>query len=106
MTGGYGERVLYSFTGGADGGNPLSTLVLNPSGFLYGTTSAGGGTCGCGTIFKILHKSLTTLHQFGSTQTDGQYPLYGLAPDAKGNLFTSTVAGGDFGQGVIYGIAP
>ena len=106
LTGGYAERVLHSFSGGADGGNPLSTLVFNPAGFLFGTTSAGGGSCGCGTIFKILHKNLTTLHQFGSTQTDGQYPLYGLAPDANGNMFTSTVAGGDFGQGVIYGIAP
>lgn len=34
--------VLYSFTGGADGGNPYSPLIRDPAGNLYGTASAGG----------------------------------------------------------------
>lgn len=105
---GYGERVLYSFTGGSDGGNPTSTLAFDAAGDLYGTTSAGGASCGCGTIFKIdgVTGVESTVHAFGSTRTDGQYAYYGLTPDAHGDLFTSTVAGGAFGQGVIYGIRP
>jgi Putative Ig domain len=56
--------VLYSFSGGADGGNPTG-LIQGPDGNLYGTTAFGGlvssstttnpncGTVGCGVIFKI-----------------------------------------------------
>jgi uncharacterized repeat protein (TIGR03803 family) len=53
------ETVLYSFTGGTDGANPVSGLLLDKKGTLYGTTSAGGsdGTCnapyGCGVVFKL-----------------------------------------------------
>lgn len=46
-------KVLYSFTGGADGGNPVDDrLVIDPAGFLYGTTDEYGDF-GFGTVFKI-----------------------------------------------------
>lgn len=46
------ESVVYSFGGGpADGEYPLAGLTIDSSGNLYGTTS-GGGTHGCGTVFK------------------------------------------------------
>ncbi len=48
----YTENVLYSFGAGTDGANPLSTLITDTSGNLYGTTS-GGGVNGNGTVFKI-----------------------------------------------------
>jgi hypothetical protein len=35
-------RTLYTFTGGADGGNPKPTLSVDPAGNLYGTTTTGG----------------------------------------------------------------
>jgi len=107
-TGRYAERVLYSFSGGGDGGNPTSTLVFDAAGDLFGTTDAGGGSCGCGVVFKIDHVTgmESAVHTFGSTGSDGQSPLYGLTPDASGNLFTSTVGGGSFGQGVVFGMTP
>src|SRR5271154_4505947 len=48
-------KILYSFTGGADGANPLAALVLDSVGNLYGTTFQGGTGChvGCGVIFKL-----------------------------------------------------
>lgn len=46
------ETVLYSFTGGADGGYPRAGLILDSSGNLYGTTSEGGPS-GTGVVFKI-----------------------------------------------------
>jgi uncharacterized repeat protein (TIGR03803 family) len=54
----YVEQVLYSFTGGADGANPYSKLVMDKAGNLYGTTEQGGdlSLCygrGCGTVFKL-----------------------------------------------------
>ena len=48
--------VLYRFAGGSDGQSPQGQLVAW-RGFLYGTTSSGGGTgcngSGCGTVFRI-----------------------------------------------------
>ena len=46
------ESVLYSFTGGNDGANPVGDLVQGSDGALYGTTSAGG-TSSDGVVFRI-----------------------------------------------------
>jgi uncharacterized repeat protein (TIGR03803 family) len=49
--------VLYSFTGGSDGGRPGADLIADAAGNLYGTTSSGGATAscpgGCGTVFEL-----------------------------------------------------
>ena len=45
--------VLYTFTGGSDGGNPAGGLVMDKDGNLYGTTS-NYGAYGYGTIFKLI----------------------------------------------------
>jgi len=51
------ETVLHSFTGGTDGANPWTGLIIDSSGSLYGTTQAGGAVCytsyTCGVVFKI-----------------------------------------------------
>jgi len=49
---------LHDFTGGTDGGYPVSNVVLDSNGNLYGTASAGGiaGGCGgygCGVVWEI-----------------------------------------------------
>ncbi len=43
---------LYSFTDGADGGDPLSPLVQHTDGLLYGTTNVGGDT-NCFSVVNI-----------------------------------------------------
>src|SRR5579871_3469595 len=45
------RKVLYNFTGGADGGYPLGSLVLH-KGDIYGTTYEGG-TAGLGVVFRL-----------------------------------------------------
>jgi uncharacterized repeat protein (TIGR03803 family) len=45
--------VLHAFAGGSDGGYPYGTLVVSPSGTLFGTTSGGTGGSDAGTVFKI-----------------------------------------------------
>lgn len=56
------EKVLYSFTGGTDGGAPQDGLVYDTHGNLYGVTFTGGnldghcsegGGLGCGVVFKV-----------------------------------------------------
>ena len=47
----WNENVLYSFQEGSDGNSPISNLVFDGIGNLYGTTSEGG--LGRGTIFKL-----------------------------------------------------
>src|ERR1700723_512786 len=44
--------VLYTFTGGADGGNPLGSLVFDAAGNAY-TTASSGGANGFGVVFEL-----------------------------------------------------
>jgi uncharacterized repeat protein (TIGR03803 family) len=46
------ETVLHTFTGGADGAGPHSSLVRDAEGNFYGTAE-GGGDYGCGVVFKL-----------------------------------------------------
>ncbi|MGA7078008.1 MAG: choice-of-anchor tandem repeat GloVer-containing protein [Terriglobales bacterium] len=46
------HTILYTFTGGADGAEPGSDLILDKQGNLYGTT-IGGGTLGLGVVYKV-----------------------------------------------------
>jgi uncharacterized repeat protein (TIGR03803 family) len=103
---GYRERVLYSFIGGDDGSSSTSTLTFGGDGYLYGTTSAGGGSCDCGTIFKVNSKSgkEAVLHAFGGS--DGAYPYYGLTRDPSGNFYGTTVQGGAHNAGTVFEYVP
>src|SRR5208283_5470708 len=51
------ETVLYRFTGGSDGGNPVGPLVFDKTGNIYGTARFGATPgCfgyGCGTVYKL-----------------------------------------------------
>ena len=50
-TNGTGFSTLYSFTGGADGGNPEAGPILSGNS-LYGTAGCGG-SANNGTVFKV-----------------------------------------------------
>jgi uncharacterized repeat protein (TIGR03803 family) len=104
------ESVLYSFTGGSDGGSPTTTLTFDAEGNLYGTTSAGGDSNGDGVVFKLTPKSgdkwtESVMHQFGR-KGDGANPYYALVRDKAGVLFGTTAIGGGSGQGVVFQITP
>lgn len=104
---GYAERILHSFAGGNDGSMPTSTLWYDGASELYGTTSAGGDSCDCGTAFALNPRSsaLTILHAF-TGGSDGAYPYYGLVPDSAGYLYGATAAGGTSNDGVVYRVKP
>jgi uncharacterized repeat protein (TIGR03803 family) len=96
------ETVLYSFTGGTDGGFPYGGLVLS-SGELYGTTSAE--CCGYGTVFEVDVNTgaLTVLHTFDGSH--GQNPQSGLTLDATGKvLYGTTPRGGSADWGLVFSL--
>jgi uncharacterized repeat protein (TIGR03803 family) len=101
--------VLHSFTGGSDGTGPISDLIADASGNLYGTTQAGGtGNCtgGCGTVFKITPDGQKTLLYAFKGGTDGGVLKSGLAIDAQGNLYGTTDLGGANTRGTVFKLTP
>lgn len=113
------ENLIYSFTGGANGGVPLSPLTLDPQGNLYGTAADGGDlSCqnpyGCGVVFELARQSgggwkEKTLYSFHGT--DGVPWTAGLVLDSAGNLY-GTAGGGnetcvdEVGCGLVYMLTP
>lgn len=93
------EKILYSFTGGADGASPMGNLLIDNDGNLFGTTSGGGNlVCstgfGCGTIFKLTPAGkLITLYTF-TGQADGARPIAGLLRSVDGTFYGTTELGG------------
>jgi uncharacterized repeat protein (TIGR03803 family) len=105
------EKVLYSFTGGADGGSLFeSTLIVDASGNLFGY-SEGGGAYGYGVVFEIAAGSngtwtQTVLHSFKGGN-DGMSPYASpLLMDAAGKLYGATPVGGAHDYGVVYQLTP
>jgi uncharacterized repeat protein (TIGR03803 family) len=86
------ETVLYSFTGGSDGSDPVAGLLRNAEGDLYGTTFTGG-SYGVGTVFKVdASGNETVLHSFNGYS--GKYPEAPLVNDSQGNLYGVALQGG------------
>ena len=89
--------ILYQFTGGADGRNPVGPLIFDGAGNLYG--AAQYGAAGCGVIFELSPPVQGTawvesvLYTFGCG-ADGAYPSAGLILDQAGNLYGTTSGGG------------
>jgi uncharacterized repeat protein (TIGR03803 family) len=96
------ETVLHSFTGAPyDGGVPIAGLIMDTAGNFYGTT-AGGGTYGFGTVFKLDNAgNETVLHSF-TDKPDGSRPLGDLIMDSAGNLYGTTQTGGTSGNGTVF----
>ncbi|MGA8763160.1 MAG: choice-of-anchor tandem repeat GloVer-containing protein, partial [Candidatus Sulfotelmatobacter sp.] len=106
---------LFSNTS-ADGGSPMGTLIFDHAGNLYGTTSSGGAS-NDGAVFKLSPPSApggtwteTVLHSFSGA--DGWFPVAGLYLDGAGNLYGTTVQGGNMtacggsGCGVVFKLSP
>jgi len=98
------EKVLYSFTGGADGADPQAGLVRDSSGNLYGTAFYGGAY-GWGVVFKVDTTGAETVLYSFTGGSDGGEPLAGLLRDSAGNLYGTTY-GGAYGWGVVFMLDP
>jgi len=94
-------KVLFNFTGSADGESPYGSLVRDTEGNLYGTTEAGGAS-GAGTVFKVDKSGTHTVLYSFKGGSDGANPYVGVIRDAAGNLYGTTANGGASGLGTVF----
>jgi len=101
--------VLYAFSSPPDGGFSTSTPVLDKFGNLYGTTFFNGAYFN-GSVFRIdPNGNESVLYSF-TGGADGALPYAGVIVDGQGNLYGTTVRGGDttcsepLGCGVVFKI--
>ncbi len=115
-------KVLYTFTGGADGANPFMAGI-DRAGNLYGAAGGGQGhgcySGPCGVVFQFRPQSVackTSLCPWTEnviyeipTYTDGFSPDSNVVFDRSGNLYGTTVYGsiygGPPGLGVLYEVS-
>ena len=103
------ERVLYTFTGGADGFDPQDGVIFDDAGNIYGTTKQGGAY-GFGVVFKLTSDAShawtqTVLHDFAGGN-DGMNPEARLVFDSAGNLYGTTYGGGTGAAGTVFKLSP
>ena len=96
---GWEEFSIYRFgTQHGDEGKPVSGVVMDNAGNLYGTTET--------TAFELRRTSggwkEIVLHRFGIRKGDGAAPFAGVILDASGNLYGTTYAGGAYNGGTVY----
>ena len=102
--------VLYTFTGGADGGLPTGRLTIDANGNLHGVTELGGDSkCNCGVVFRLDSSgNETVVHKFFGGG-GGSFPQVGLL-DVGGTLYGTAGGSGELGcnppsgWGVLYQI--
>jgi len=121
--GGWTQSYLYSFCRKVnpclDGDAPISGVVFDSAGNLYGTTEYGGKGIGgdWGTAYELKKQSDGTwrhilLHSFPASANDGKLVYGGLVLDKSGNLYGTTLQGGGkgcgegTGCGTVYELAP
>jgi uncharacterized repeat protein (TIGR03803 family) len=94
------ETVVWNFTGGKDGGQPVAGLVMDSKGALYGTAKRGG-SADSGVVFqlsppgsRLANWTENVLWAF-TGGSDGAQPSGNLLMDTGGNLYGTTIFGGD-----------
>lgn len=121
------EQILYTFTGGSDGDQPIGGVTIDANGNLYGTANAGGnlsdcGGFGCGVVYELARQkggtyTQSVLHTFtGIPQQSTCYAVYDgstpyrspVAIDPAGNLYGTTEAGGEACEapGTVWELSP
>ena len=112
--GAWKQTELYAFKSFDDCTHPQATLVVDKTGDLWGTAQYGGKTppsrqaAGC--VFSIKpaganSKETIVYTLSGPTNgvlTQGAEPWAAVTPDAKGDLFATTITGGAHNLGTVF----
>jgi uncharacterized repeat protein (TIGR03803 family) len=110
--GAWTETALHTFPGfNGDGTTPASTLAIDGSGNLYGTTVFGGSTAcylGCGTIFKVtpLGGGAWTETVLDELRNSGQNPNSSIVVFHSGLLYGTTTYLGAADVGSVFTLTP
>jgi uncharacterized repeat protein (TIGR03803 family) len=113
------EVILHSFLNNPrDGFDPITSLIFDSAGNLYGTTREGGDSdCDCGAVFELTPRAAGSwkekvLYRFQGKGRGGIGPYAGLILDGADDLYGTTQNGGDNtgcgggGCGVVFEITP
>ncbi len=91
------QQLLYTFTGGPDGGYPYAGVIIDPAGNLYGTAQV---------VYKLNRAGQETVLYSFTGGADGGSPIGGVIRDASGNLYGTGSYGGKYGGGVVFKLKP
>lgn len=97
------ETVLYNFSGGNDGGEPIYGVIIGTGGRLYGTTSLGGRN-GSGTVFALAPPA-----QLGGTWMERVLYSFEAGPAEPSGLSLSpsgALYGTLFSAGTVFQLSP
>src|SRR5271165_1063128 len=110
---GWTETVLHRFQTHSEGEAPFGAVIFDQAGNLYGTTNGGG--LNYGVVYELTPSGQgwneSVLYKF-TGQSDGNQPWAGLVFDKAGNLYGTTVYGGDLscysgtGCGTVFRLTP
>jgi uncharacterized repeat protein (TIGR03803 family) len=105
-SGGWNFSTQYSFD--SISGHPSGALVFDEDGNAYGVSTEANSQ-GPGGVFELSPGAggwtLTSLYKFTSGSS-GELPEGGLIRDALGNLYGTTITGGQFGNGTVFELSP
>lgn len=110
------EELVHAFNGKSGGGGPASGLTPDGAGSFYGTTLLDGSN-GQGVVFKLTRVANswteTVIYNFKGGSEDGANPTGTLARDSAGNIYGTTLAGGEGygvnsepGYGTVFELSP
>ncbi len=107
-SGGWTEKVIYSFHESNDGIFPYAGLTMDAAGNLYGTTREST-SADQGTVFELSPTSSgawTEKILVSFNGSNGASPLGGVIFDSAGNLYGTTEEGGAYGYGTVFEMSP
>lgn len=98
---GWTYKVLYAFTGGADGGQPTAGLLRDKEGNLYGAAESAGPQGG-GAIFELSPSGGHWTYSVLAAMSGTGGPVAALSMDRTGNLYGTNFFDGADGYGSVF----
>jgi len=105
---------MHTVLHGLDSAPLFGSLIFDPSGNIYNTTVLGG--LGVGSVFELTPSggdwTETVVYNFSGSGSDGWAPYHGVVRDDAGNLYGTTLYGGDmttcanYGCGTVFRLTP